>query len=134
MVQLYRSIKTSGRGAYSVYKIRVMRVLRGIRYWLGSIQCGNKTHFRSKATDIMNTPTLPMEMRGCHKFDDAAMAQPLFAVEKVTEAKGSVYFFPELVVLCDKDAKVMLTGLHQPNHRRHVIPIDGTSHHKSPRP
>ena len=72
-------------------------------------------HFRSEATatDEMNTPTLPQEMRGCHKFADNAMAEPLFAVEKVNNTKGSVHFFPELVVLCDKDAKVILTGAHQ---------------------
>ena len=34
------------------------------------VQCANKTHFASEATDILNTPTLPQEMRGCHKFAD----------------------------------------------------------------
>ena len=52
------------------------------------VQCANKTQFSSEATDTLDTPTLPTEMRGCHKFADDAMAEPLFAVEKVTKAQG----------------------------------------------
>ena len=98
------------------------------------VQCANKTHFTSEATDILNTPTLRTEMLGCHIFADSAMAKPLFAVKKVTNAKGSVHFFPNIVVLCDKDAKILLTGPHQHHQQRHVIPIDGTNHIKSPKP
>lgn len=86
----------------------------------------NGVSMQSIATDKFDLPSLPDEMRTCHKFPDSDIAEPLFSTNKVTEAGGSVHLFPDNVYVCDAEGKTILRGVQVPHRRHAIVPLTKT--------
>eukprot|EP00536_Pseudo-nitzschia_multiseries_P014179 jgi/Psemu1/37769/gm1.37769_g len=77
-----------------------------------TVGCANGSTMQSTATDLLDLPRLPLEARGCHKFNE--MELPLVSVPKLCSNRCQVQFSRDSVAVIGPTKNVILKGQRDP--------------------
>eukprot|EP00536_Pseudo-nitzschia_multiseries_P006868 jgi/Psemu1/16321/gm1.16321_g len=88
----------------------------------GALDSAATDHFMlSTATDLLDLPRLPLEARGCHKFDEVEL--PLVSVPKLCSTGCHVEFSKDDVTVIGPTQHVILTGQRDPLRNLYMVPL-----------
>ena len=86
------------------------------------VGCANGSIMESKATDMLDLPSLPEEARSCHKFHE--IQEPLISVKRLVQSGCSVHFVGEEVLIKDTSTgEVRLQGQYCPQRHLYTLPL-----------
>ena len=88
------------------------------------VKCANDAIMTASATDSLSLSNLPIQARGCHKFDD--VSTPLISVGKLCDNDLFVLFTRDKVLVTDRSGETVMEG-HRTDGLYHVPIHDGVA-------
>ena len=75
-----------------------------------TVTCANGGQLVSTATDVINFQGLPTAAKGCHKFPNTELVDPLLSLGKLTENGCTVVFKRKTFEVTNRNGTVVLVG------------------------